>query len=119
MRTLQQHFPSPKHRLELGKQKNVIYKIPCTDCTRSYIGETGRAYETRKNKHVKNVKNYTDGSNIASHAWKNGHKIGFKRNFRTRKTLESWHTETTNNADNNSKPLPKQYTLLTKKRCLR
>ena len=77
-------------------------------------------------KHVRNTKNYTDGSNIASHAWKNGHKIDFEKgeiidkgNFRTRKTLESWHTETTNNADNNSKPLPKQYTLLTKKRCLR
>ena len=33
-----------------------------------------------------------------------------KGNFRERKTLESWHTAATENADNNSKPLPKQYT---------
>jgi hypothetical protein len=77
MWTLQQHFPSPKHRVEPGKQKNVIYKIPCADCTWSYIGETGRAYETRKKEHVRNVNSYTDGSNIASHAGKNGQKIDF------------------------------------------
>ena len=27
-------------------------------------------------------------------------------NYRTRKTLESWHTTNTKDADNNSKPLP-------------
>ena len=35
---------------------------------------------------------------------------------RTRKTLESWHTALSDQADNNSKPLPGQYTMLTKKR---
>ncbi len=37
-----------------------------------------------------------------------------KGNFRTRKTLESWHTALSDQADNNSKPLPGQYTMLTK-----
>ena len=40
IRTLQQEFPSPKDRPEIEKQTNVIYKIPCKDCSWSYIGET-------------------------------------------------------------------------------
>ena len=58
------------------------------------------------------------GSNIAKHAWDYDHKIDFENgkvvdsgNYRTQKTLESWHTATITNSDNNSKPLPKQYML--------
>ncbi len=38
-----------------------------------------------------------------------------KVKFRCRLTLESWHTAKDKNADNNSKPLPRQYTALIKK----
>ena len=124
LRTLQQHFPSPKHRVETDKQTNVVNNIPCTECSWSYIGETGRSFETRKKEHVRNVTNYTSGSNIANHAWKYDHKIDFdkrkiidKGNFRIRKTLESWHTAATKDAENNAKPLAKQYTTLIKKHC--
>ena len=62
------------------------------------------------------------GPNIAKHAGDNGPVIDFdqaqvidKGNYRTRKTLESWHTGKTKEADNNSKPLPRQYTNLLKK----
>ena len=55
------------------------------------------------------IQTYANSSNLASHSWKNGHKIDFeggeiidKGNYRVRKTLESWHTETTKDADNNS-----------------
>ena len=68
LKTLQQHFPSPKHMVELEKQTNVIYKIPCGDCNWSYIGETGRAFDTRKKEHMRNVKTYANSSNIASHS---------------------------------------------------
>ena len=122
LRTLQQHFPSPKHRVQTDKQTNVVNNIPCTECSRSCIGETGRSFETRKKEHVRNVTNYTSGSNIANHAWKYDHKIDFderkiidKGNFRIRKTLESWHTAATKNTENNAKPLAKQYTNLIKK----
>ena len=52
-------------------------------------------------------------------AWENNHAIDFegatvidKGNYRVRKTLESWHTAKTVGADNNSKPLPRQYSIL-------
>ena len=35
-----------------------------------------------------------------------------KGGFRTRKTLEAWHSNLTPNADNNSCPLPGQYNIL-------
>ena len=122
VRTPQQDFPSPKDRPKIKKQANVVYKIGCKDCSWSYVGETGRCFETRKNKHIRNVKQNTAGSNMAKHFWANDHTINFedgqvidRGNYRTRKTLESWHTAVTAESDNNSKPLPEQYRILLNK----
>ena len=72
-------------------------------------------------------KNMSEMSSIATkaltfqtmHAWLNDHQIDFenakvidKGNYRVRKTLKSWHTAMTNEADNNSRPLPRQYAIL-------
>ena len=46
-KTLQQEFPSPKFRQPLDLICNVVYKIPCSDCRWSYVGETGRCLKTR------------------------------------------------------------------------
>ncbi len=77
LRTLEQDFPSPKDRPLPEKKTNVIYKINCADCSWSYICETGRALETRKKEHKRNVKQCKSGSNIAKHAWTQNHKINF------------------------------------------
>ena len=37
-----------------------------------------------------------------------------KGSSRIRKTLESWHTASINHAENNSRPLPSQYSILLK-----
>ena len=55
LRTLQQLFPSPKDRPQPENQINVVYKINCSDCSWSYIGETGRAFNRRRKEHIKNV----------------------------------------------------------------
>ena len=90
-----------------------------TNCSWCYIGKTGRAFNTRKKEHLRNTKTAAKGSRIANHAWSNNHAIDFenalvidKGTFRTRKTLEAWHTTVTPNADNNSCPLPGQYNIL-------
>ena len=77
LKTLQQEFPSPKFRPPIEHQPNVVYKIPCADCGWCYVGETGRCFETRKKEHVRNVKTYANGSNIAKHAWSFDHRIDF------------------------------------------
>ena len=121
-RTLQQEFPSIKHRPPTEEKTDVVYKIPCKYCTWNYIGETGRSLKTRKAEHIRNVKQQKNGSKIARHAWDNGHIIEFdnaqvihKGNFRCHLTLESWHTTKDRNADNNSRPLPRQYTVFNNK----
>ena len=98
---------------------NTRNPILCANCPSSYIGETGRCLSTRKKEHIQNVKMCKTGSNISVHAWGNNHSIDFnnarvidKGNFRIQKTSEFWHTANTNEADNNSKPLPEQYSIL-------
>ena len=48
---------------------------------------------------------------LESMDFKSAHVID-KGNFRVRKTLESWHTAITSDADNNAKQLPRQYSIL-------
>ena len=81
----------------------------------------GDVFQLGKKEHIWNVKNCSKGSNISNHAWSNNHSIDFKNatvidkgDYRVRKTLESWHTAMTTDADNNSKPLPRQYLILLK-----
>ena len=102
LKTLQRMFPSPKQQIAPEQRTNVVYIIiylPCSDCPWSYVGETGTSFETRKKEHIRSVKNCKKGSNIARHAWDLDHRIDFNNgkvidsgNYRTRKTLESWHT---------------------------
>jgi hypothetical protein len=45
---------------------NVVYKINCADCSWSYmIGETGRAFNTRRKERRRNVELCKSGSKIA------------------------------------------------------
>ena len=62
LRTLEQHFPSPKDRPLPEKQTNVVYKIDCADCTWNYMGEIGRALEAIKKEHERNVEQFKSGS---------------------------------------------------------
>ena len=80
LRTLEQEFPSVKHRPPTEEKNNVIYKIPCKDCAWNYIGETGRSLKTRKAEHIRNVKKHNSDSNIAKYAWHNDHVIDFDKN---------------------------------------
>ena len=116
------HFPSPKYRALSEKETNEVYKIPCADCSWSYIGETSTSFDTRKKEYIRNVKYFAENSNIANHSWTHGHKIDFsnghiinKGGFRIRRTSESWHMASAVDADKNSKPLPQQYSTLFRK----
>ena len=74
---------------------------------------------TKTNKSANKLqKKHTKSSNTANLPWSNNHSIDFncarvidKGKQRVRKSLESWQTAI-KNADNNSKPLPRQYSIL-------
>ena len=119
LKMLQQGFSIPKSQPPLTLQPDIVYKIPCGNCSWSYIGETGRSFAKRKKEHIRNVKTAAKGSRIANHAWSHDHVIDFnntsiidKVSSCIRKFLESWYTTITPNAKYNSCQLPGQYSIL-------
>ena len=48
--TLRSHLVRPKDALELTKQNGFVCKIPC-ECSKVYIGETGRSMRERIKEH--------------------------------------------------------------------
>ena len=107
---------APKFRPSLESQTNVVYKIPCADCSWRHIGETSRAFNVRKKEYLGNVKAAAKGSKIANYVWSNASVID-KGAFTTRKTLKAWHVKLklAPNVNNDSCPLPGQYNTLLNK----
>ena len=103
----------------LAEDRNsVVYKVGCLDCTSSYIGETGRQLHTRITEHQRNVQNNYANSQIAQHVYEHNHNINWHATSiltqhtdnRSRKILEAFHTNTTNNTLNRAIDIPTQYT---------
>ena len=116
VKSLQQEFASPKSRPPSDRQTSVVYKILCVDCTWNYIGETERCLHTQKRNTYETPKFLKVVPILPAMP---GHTIDFENarvidrgNSGIRKTLESWHTAITSQADNNSKQLPRQCSIL-------
>ena len=45
----------PKDKLDSKQKAEAIYEIPCADCSKTYIGETGRSFGVRLLEHQKEV----------------------------------------------------------------
>jgi hypothetical protein len=50
----------PKDKCAPEEQGEVIYQIPCKNCKRSFIGETGRLFKTRLEEHKADVTSNTN-----------------------------------------------------------
>ena len=74
-RTLRSMLTKVKDTLPLGKQSNVVYRIPCS-CGQVYIGETKRRLETRLKEHRDACeRGMMEKSAVAEHAWEHQHPI--------------------------------------------
>ncbi len=58
--TLRRLLVHPKDKEEPAEQGELIYQIPCHNCDKSYIGETGRLFKTRLEEHQRDVDNAPD-----------------------------------------------------------
>ena len=77
-RTLRSMLTKVKDTLPLGKQSNVVYRIPCS-CGQVYIGETKRRLETRLKEHRDaRERGMMEKSAVAEHAWENHHPIDWE-----------------------------------------
>lgn len=77
--TLKGLLSRPKDPVPQEQKTGVIYQIPCQDCDVVYIGETGRAFATRKKEHMTCVRlDKCDKSALADHANHTGHDIAWQ-----------------------------------------
>ena len=72
--TIRKHLVRPKDPALPDRRDGVVYKIPCGNCDKVYIGETGRPVGERMLEHRRDVRLMrTDGSAVAEHAYDADH----------------------------------------------
>ena len=55
---LRQILCNPKDPVPAHQQEGVVYKISCSDCSKSYIGQTGRTLAQRVKEHQRYVRTF-------------------------------------------------------------
>ena len=101
LRTVLTHVKG-KHR---NADKGIVYQIPCGDCEKSYIGETGRPFIVRMNEHRCAVKTEDMRNANAVHsikeshsiAWENARIIDREQNWKKRRIKESLYIRNKDN----------------------
>ncbi len=68
---------SKNYKSRSPSSSNVVYRIPCGGCDKSYIGQTGRKLAVRIKEHESAVKNDSKNSAIADHSRNTSHSINF------------------------------------------
>ena len=120
--TLHQLLVHPKDPIPMEERKGVVYSIPCTDCPKVYIGQTGRCLKLRLKEHHRALKNGdVAASAVAEHTWTTGHGMDLTKSTvldchphnTTRCLLESWHIQkSTDNLNRERGTLPEVHTAL-------
>ena len=59
--TLRRLLVHPKDKIAKDEKCEVVYKIPCHNCDKSYIGETGRQFQVRREEHVSDIDGHDSG----------------------------------------------------------
>ena len=98
--TLRHLLTNVKDRDEPNNRQGAVYKIKCSDCQASYIGETGRNLNTRLTEHKRATRNGDANNHIAVHHqltnhnidWDSAQCLTYSTNYFQRLTLESWYT---------------------------
>ena len=53
-----------------------VYKLSCPDCSKAYVGQTGRSFLTRFNEHKAAFKTSNQSSNYVKHLTEHTHSFG-------------------------------------------
>jgi len=61
-RTLRNFVVHPKDKVKDEEKTELIYCVPCKNCSSSYVGETGRKFGLRIKEHKKEVDSFTAGT---------------------------------------------------------
>ncbi len=97
-----------KDRLPAQEQRNVVYKIPCSECSSSYVGQTCRQFGTRMKEHKGTIRRQDENSLLALQCLTTGHAVDWDRDTVVgkgtpkykREYLEAWNTTSVNQSMN-------------------
>ena len=101
-RTLRQILVNPKDPIPIQHKVGIVYRVPCKDCPKVYVGQSGRTLECRIKEHKRAVeRGNTEMSAIAEHAWRNDHRVDWEAvdvldvntEWYKRCVIESWHIQ--------------------------
>jgi len=74
LNSLRSYIKGHKDNYDRYTTSNAIYKINCSTCDASYVGQTGRQLRTRINEHQRDFyKNYERQSVVSRHRSDSGH----------------------------------------------
>ena len=106
--TLRQLLTCVKDKDEPRNRQGAVYKINCSDCHASYIGETGRNLTTRLTEHKRATRKH---HRLTNHTidWDSAQCLTYNTNYFQRLTLESWFTNLELTPLNRCQPLPAPY----------
>ena len=115
--TLRHLLTNVKDKDEPNNRQGAVYKIKCSDCQASYIGETGRNLKTRLTEHKRATRNGDVNNYIAEHHrltnhtidWDSAQCVTYSTNYFQRLTLESWFTNLEQTPLNRCQQLPAPY----------
>jgi len=68
-RTIGDLICNNKPKIPRERWKNKVYQIPCKDCEKIYIGETGQWFDERESQHKRAVSNKDTTNGIAQHVY--------------------------------------------------
>jgi hypothetical protein len=68
-----------KGKDESSKEEKLIYKVPCKQCDRFYIGQTRRKREMRMSEHRSHIKKMDTNSKLVEHIGKHQNHFNFDK----------------------------------------
>lgn len=107
-RTVKKLYSRLKDPIPTLLQSNVVYKIECQDCSRSYIGQTSQLLKNRIAIHKSDIRKENKRCALTAHALQEDHKFLFENTeilekqtkYNKRTVLEMIHINNEHNAIN-------------------
>lgn len=111
-KTVGKLFTKTKDKIDKNNQSNLVYKIPCGNCTKVYIGQTKQLLKKRLYNHKLDCRPYNINKNemsaLAKHHFEYGHNFKFEEtqildrehNLQKRLISEMVHIKSNKNAVN-------------------
>jgi hypothetical protein len=76
-----QHLLNQKTEKKNIHEQSGIYQLTCSNCKKTYTGQTGRDFEKRYKEHLQAYKYNPQNSKFAQHVTESGHRFGKKPNI--------------------------------------